>query len=463
MATNANYILLEKITVGAAGASSVTFNSIPQTGYTDLVVKISARTNRALAVDGINISFNGSTSSFTGRYLEGDGSAASSATSTQFAGDAVSATATTNTFGNTEIYIPNYVSSNNKSFSSDAVTENNATNSAMDLIAGLWSNTAAITSIGLSPLVGTLFNQYSTFYLYGVAGVGATPAKAPFATGGDIIETDGTYWYHAFCTSGTFTPAKALAADILVVAGGGAGGGSYSGGGGGAGGLLGFTAQALTSGTPYTCTVGAGGAGVSVSYNGAKGGNGSNSQFGALTAAVGGGGGGASGNTANGVGSGGSGGGSASGSQTPGTGTSGQGNSGGASTGGGGGAGAVGATGSTPVIGAGGIGATYNTTVGGSAGPYAFIDAMGAATNTGQLSSSHYYYAGGGGYGDISAGANGALGGGGNGGNAIGSLGTAGTVNTGGGGGGGQSSSGTAGTGAGAAGGSGIVIVRYLA
>jgi 2-dehydro-3-deoxyphosphooctonate aldolase (KDO 8-P synthase) len=32
------YTLLETITVGAAGAASVTFNSIPQTGYTDLVV-----------------------------------------------------------------------------------------------------------------------------------------------------------------------------------------------------------------------------------------------------------------------------------------------------------------------------------------------------------------------------------------------------------------------------------------
>jgi hypothetical protein len=39
----ANYVLLEKITVGAAGASSVTFSGIPQTGYTDLVVSSSAR------------------------------------------------------------------------------------------------------------------------------------------------------------------------------------------------------------------------------------------------------------------------------------------------------------------------------------------------------------------------------------------------------------------------------------
>jgi hypothetical protein len=42
----ANYVLLEKITVGAATAASVTFSGIPQTGYTDLVVKASNKTIR---------------------------------------------------------------------------------------------------------------------------------------------------------------------------------------------------------------------------------------------------------------------------------------------------------------------------------------------------------------------------------------------------------------------------------
>jgi hypothetical protein len=54
------------------------------------------------------------------------------------------------------------------------------------------------------------FVQYSTFYLYGVAALGTTPAIVPYATGGDTIMTDGTYWYHTFVSSGTFTPAKAL-------------------------------------------------------------------------------------------------------------------------------------------------------------------------------------------------------------------------------------------------------------
>jgi hypothetical protein len=103
--------------------------------------------------------------------------------------------------------------------------------------------------------------QYSTFYLYGVSKLGTTPAIVPYATGGDTIMTDGTYWYHAFTSSGTFTPTKGLSCDVLVVAGGGAGGAELIGGGGGAGGRYCISAQSLASGTGYTVTVGAGGAG----------------------------------------------------------------------------------------------------------------------------------------------------------------------------------------------------------
>jgi hypothetical protein len=50
----ANYVLLEKITVGAAGASSVTFSGIPQTGYTDLILKASIRTGTISSVARFN-------------------------------------------------------------------------------------------------------------------------------------------------------------------------------------------------------------------------------------------------------------------------------------------------------------------------------------------------------------------------------------------------------------------------
>ena len=161
------FVRIATVTVGSGGSASMGFTSIPST-YTDLLIKFSGRSNRSLVIDAVNLSFNGSTSSFTGRYLEGDGSTVISATSTRFAGAAPGNTATASTFGNVEIYIPNYTGSTNKSFSVDSVTENNATAAYADLIAGLWSNTSAITSIDLTPSVGTLFAQYSTATLYGI-------------------------------------------------------------------------------------------------------------------------------------------------------------------------------------------------------------------------------------------------------------------------------------------------------
>jgi hypothetical protein len=271
----ANYVLLEKITVGAAGAASVTFSGIPQTGYTDLVVKVSARTNYAGAFDNTVVQFNGSASSYTLRFVYGNGSSTGSATDTKIYDYTDGNTNTASTFNNSEFYIPNYTSANYKSVSNDSVLENNATSAVTYLGAALWSNTAAITSIALAPYQsGASYMQYSTFYLYGVAALGTTPAIVPYATGGDTIMTDGTYWYHTFVSSGTFTPQKSLTAHYLVVAGGGGGGNGINGGGGGggAGGLRSTvtatggggsleSALSLASGTGYTVTIGAGGAG----------------------------------------------------------------------------------------------------------------------------------------------------------------------------------------------------------
>jgi hypothetical protein len=450
----ANYVLLEKITVGAAGASSVTFSGIPQTGYTDLVVKFAARGDAGAISRSVYLTFNGSTTSYSSRYLQGDGSAASSGTggSTNiYAGECTASTATASTFANQELYIPNYASSNYKSVSVDSVAETNATTQYMGLQAGLWSNTAAITSLTLTPGTGN-FAQYSTFYLYGVAKLGTTPAIVPYATGGDTIMTDGTYWYHTFVSSGTFTPQKAITCDYLVVAGGGGGGASEEAGGGGAGGLRstvtatgggGSLESALSLGTSaYTVTVGAGGAGAPGPgiVNGTAG---SNSVFSTITST--GGGYGAKYNDNGGAGGSGGGGGGNNGStgQAGGAGTANQGFAGGKGTnitnrvaGGGGGAGAVGQD------------ASESPYKGGNGGAGVAVSITGSSIT----------YAGGGGGGNGSSTGNGGTGGSGGGGNGgtNGTNATAGTANLGAGGGGagynGQS---------GFAGGSGIVVIRY--
>lgn len=164
----ATYRLIETITVGTGGIASVTFSSIPQT-YTDLVLKVSARTDRAAGVsDSVLVKFNNSTTTYTGRILYGDGSSAAAQSYSSTGGaSAVSNTATASVFSNAEMYIPNYTGSTNKCFLVDNVTENNGTQSYTVLDVGMWSTTSAITSLVCAGANGNLM-QYTTLSLYGI-------------------------------------------------------------------------------------------------------------------------------------------------------------------------------------------------------------------------------------------------------------------------------------------------------
>ena len=167
------YTLIQSVTVGAGGASSIDFTSIPAT-YTDLLLKTSIRDNTAANGKDYKIELNGSSTGYTYRRIYGDGAAVYSDTASTGQSLTIdSNNATTSTFANCELYFPNYAGSTNKSWSSDTVSENNASgaNSAYaNLYAGLWSNTAAITSISIKPVSGTpTIQQYSTAYLYGIS------------------------------------------------------------------------------------------------------------------------------------------------------------------------------------------------------------------------------------------------------------------------------------------------------
>lgn len=156
-------------TVLGSDASNVEFTSIPST-YTDLLILASARSSRASHSDGILIQFNGSTSNLSSRWLWGSGSGTGSSSSASIAlvGETAGDSATSSTFGNGEIYIPNYAGSTNKSISATGVSETNASVVGMSANAALWSNTAAITSIKLLPDVGPNFKSGSSFFLYGI-------------------------------------------------------------------------------------------------------------------------------------------------------------------------------------------------------------------------------------------------------------------------------------------------------
>jgi hypothetical protein len=420
--------------------SSITFSNIPTT-FTDLVLVIEATSSAD--GNGISAIFNGDTSgSYSFTYFLGNGtstlSGRSSGTSWMNLANVISARSTS------RINIQNY--SNATTFKT--VVSRSSLSSKYDVTySGLWRNTAPISSIRLNVEGGSNFNSGSTFTLYGIKAA----APAPKATGGDVITTDGTYWYHTFTTTGILDVKTAVNVDYLVVAGGaGAGAG---GGGGGAGGLRstvtatggGGSLESQLSLVPvqYVVAVGAGGAGAP---NGgtAVGTNGGNSSFSTITS-IGGGGGGSSPGTQTGA-NGGSGGGSHN--STYSSGTANQGYRGGIGpAGAGGGAGAVGGN------------FVSSGSTGGTGGAGVQISALANPTGTGV---SGFYAGGGGGSGggDGTAGAGGAGGGGAGSKGAV--VGVNGTSNTGGG-------AGSGGTGpastyiqyGGGNGGSGIVIVRY--
>ena len=157
------------VTVGSGGAANIEFTSIPST-YTDLVLKLSARRTTGSFPDG-SIQFNNDTATnYRWRNFYGSGSAAgvnnsSSASSIPIALTGSSETA--NTFTNSEFYIPNYAGGAQKSVSSESVTENNSATAYMSVLAGLWTGTAAITSIKVI-IATALFAEYSTASLYGI-------------------------------------------------------------------------------------------------------------------------------------------------------------------------------------------------------------------------------------------------------------------------------------------------------
>jgi hypothetical protein len=437
---NENIKAIKTVTVGAGGATYIDFNNIPQI-YTDLMIKISARSSRNdYSTNFTNIRFNSSTSGYSYKNLVAQAanspiSQSSNTLTYAYLGYTNQANNNSGIFSNLEIYIPNYKSSSNKSFSSDSVMEaNDTTNNNMGFFTSLWSNSAAITSIRLAAGEGGAnfsdynFLEHTTATLYGITVY--TDEVSPKASGGRVT-SDASYWYHTFTNSGTLTPSQSVTADVLVIAGGGGAGYNW-GGGGGAGGLLYNASQSLVNGTNYITTIGGGGTGSNPNYG--RGTNGTNSSFigGAisLTAIGGGAGGGGTpggGNNGNSGGSGGGGCGQSSsfGSGSGGAGQGGQGNSGaGNSNGRGGGGGGAGA-------------AATNENGGAGSSSYS---SWGAATNTGQNVSGTYWYAGGG---------SGSLGVGGNGGG--GAYGTPGMVSTGGGAGGDFNGTG----------GSGIIIIRY--
>lgn len=165
------YELIASQTLGSS-AASVTFSAIPGT-YTDLLAVLSVRMDTNIGPSNqfdtdLYLRPNGSTTNLSSRVLYGNGSFVGSGSPSTIRGSITLPRATSNTFASNEFYIPNYAGSTNKSVSVTAVNEsNNANDVYAQLTAGLWSSTAAITSLEFVPYTGS-FVSGSSFYLYGI-------------------------------------------------------------------------------------------------------------------------------------------------------------------------------------------------------------------------------------------------------------------------------------------------------
>lgn len=163
------YKLIETVTVGVGGAASIDFTSIPGT-YTDLHLVTSIRESRtdAASSNGVswNLRFNGLTTNQSQRSLHYLTTTAYSGVDTGFYMWSTTGLDTSNVFASGQVYIPNYAGSSYKLFSSEQIGENNGASGGR-LNAGLWSSTAAITSIQMFPTTGT-FVEYSSASLYGI-------------------------------------------------------------------------------------------------------------------------------------------------------------------------------------------------------------------------------------------------------------------------------------------------------
>ena len=158
--------LISSVTVGSPQAT-ISFTSIPST-YTDLCLMVSARTTSNQSAVWASTFLTSNLGTPSERVLLGTGSAAASYNNANANIYSVSSLATANTFGNFQIYFPNYAGSAYKSASVESVGENNGTAALALINAVLWSSTSAINSITLTPTGEGNYAQYSTAYLYGV-------------------------------------------------------------------------------------------------------------------------------------------------------------------------------------------------------------------------------------------------------------------------------------------------------
>jgi hypothetical protein len=157
------------VTVGAGGASSISFSSIPAT-YQHLQIRYFGR-NTTDNNAAVYMTTNGDTgSNYSWHQVFGSGSSAGTqAFASQTYMSVGQESSTSNVFDAHIVDLLDYANTNkNKTVRTLGGWEDN-TQGRVFLRSGLWMNTAAISSITLTPSSSN-FAQYSSFALYGIKG-----------------------------------------------------------------------------------------------------------------------------------------------------------------------------------------------------------------------------------------------------------------------------------------------------
>ena len=172
---------ISTITVGSAGAASVTFSSIPQT-YTHLQVRAFSKSNYSAGtdLDGCSLRFNSdSGSNYADHWIIANGSAVNAGGDINRSYMALyqqnNNTYSVSSFAVGIIDILDYTNTNKfKTTRTLGGSDTNGTGNekgSLSLWSGLWRSTSAITSITLqSGAMNRGFPQYSQFALYGIKG-----------------------------------------------------------------------------------------------------------------------------------------------------------------------------------------------------------------------------------------------------------------------------------------------------
>jgi hypothetical protein len=167
-----SYYSIATTTVGAGGASSISFTSIPST-YTHLQVRCIMRSAGASA--NLTMQINGdTTNNYTYHVLYGDGSAvtasgAGTGLPYNFTGYMPTSGGTANAFGTAVTDILDYANTSKYKTTRSLTGADMNGSGLVELASGLWLSTSAITQLDFKVSNGgSNFAQYSSFALYGV-------------------------------------------------------------------------------------------------------------------------------------------------------------------------------------------------------------------------------------------------------------------------------------------------------